>query len=127
MDIFNEAKLILMMYHIILFTPLVPEAETKFKIGYSCCGALVISVIINLLQMILEPVYLTKKRCKIRYALKRAKQNLRSRPEQLGKCYFNRRKKREHEIQAQADEEIEASSDVHDIGHTKVEILGGEP
>ena len=76
LDIFNELKLILIMYHVMLFTPLVPDSETKYQIGYSCCGALVVGVIINLLKMIFDPIYFAKKRCKVRYALKQAKQKI---------------------------------------------------
>ena len=49
MDIFNEVKIIFLMYHMICFTPLVPDANTQFYIGYSCCANLVLGLAVNML------------------------------------------------------------------------------
>mmetsp|Transcript_46320 Transcript_46320/g.61322 ORF Transcript_46320/g.61322 Transcript_46320/m.61322 type:complete len:231 (+) Transcript_46320:378-1070(+) len=55
MDIFNEVKLIFLMYHMVLFTAFVPDAQTKYFIGYSCCVNIVGGIVINMTMMVLIP------------------------------------------------------------------------
>ena len=48
LDIMNETKLIVIMYHMILFTDFVPEFETKHNIGYSCLATVCLGIAINM-------------------------------------------------------------------------------
>jgi len=74
MDIFNEVKLIVLMYHVVLFTAFVPEPKTKFIIGYSACAAISIGLVVNMTMMVVQPVRLLKKTCKVKYALKKSEE-----------------------------------------------------
>ena len=65
MDHFNEIKLIVVTYHVMMFTGFVPNAETKWMIGYSCCLALVIGILVNSINVVVSPIRKTKKRIKI--------------------------------------------------------------
>ena len=48
MDIFNEVRLILIMYHMILFTMFVPELDMRENIGYSCSSIVVMGLLFNM-------------------------------------------------------------------------------
>ena len=54
MDIFNEVKLIWIMYHVMLFsqTHLVINSETQFMIGHSCAGSLIVGTFVNFYVLI---------------------------------------------------------------------------
>ena len=52
MDVFNEVKLIFLVYHMILFTAFVPDHETKFNVGYSCAVFLLAGVAANMLMLV---------------------------------------------------------------------------
>ena len=79
MDAFNEVKLILIMYHLILFTTFVPDPETKHEIGFSCLTILFIGLAVNMMMMFVRPVVLLKRYCKLRYHKKKAKKELEDR------------------------------------------------
>ena len=51
MDLFNEMKIILIMYHIVTFTAMVDDAEAKFIMGYSCATVVVIGVAVNMIML----------------------------------------------------------------------------
>ena len=72
MDVFNEIKLIFIMYHMILFTNFVSEPETKEMIGYSCCVFLIAGFSVNMATLIISPFRLLIRYCRIRYAKKKA-------------------------------------------------------
>lgn len=65
MDIFNEVKLILLMYHLLLFTMFVPELETQEKVGLSCFFCLLIGIGINMIQLIVQPLLSAIKKLKL--------------------------------------------------------------
>ena len=67
MDYFNELKLTFIQYHIICFTNFVPEPETRFLIGYSCCAILIIGVGSNMIMLVVQPIQVLKRKCKIRH------------------------------------------------------------
>lgn len=56
MDIFNEVKLIIIMYHMMLFTDFVPDPLTQEQIGFSVGGILVLGTAVNMLMLVLPPV-----------------------------------------------------------------------
>ena len=76
MDMFNEAKLILIMDHMILFTPFVPDLDTRLKIGYSCFAVVSIGLIINISSLAVQPIKLCRTKSKIRYYKKKAKKQI---------------------------------------------------
>ena len=65
MDMFNEIKLIIIMYHMILFTMFVSDIELRVKIGYSCSFFVVFGLIVNMAKLIVSPIKTTIKKCKI--------------------------------------------------------------
>ena len=71
MEIFNEVKLILIMYHIICFTDYIDDSETKFLIGFSCCAFVVGGLAVNMFSLIVAPIYMLIRKCKLRYAKQR--------------------------------------------------------
>lgn len=56
MDTFNEVKLILIMYHMMLFTNFVPDIETQYLIGFSCSGFLIIGTAVNMFMLFASPI-----------------------------------------------------------------------
>ena len=66
MDAFNEVKLIVIMYHMMCFTLFIQDPITKFNIGYSCFIFLVLGLAVNMTMLIVSPIVLLKKWCKIR-------------------------------------------------------------
>lgn len=52
MDKFNEIKIIFIMYHLMLFTMLVPDPDTKFYVGYSCAVFVCVGVLVNMWELI---------------------------------------------------------------------------
>ena len=48
MDLFNEVRLIVIMYHMMLFTMFVPDLEMREKIGYSCASVVVLGLLFNM-------------------------------------------------------------------------------
>ena len=48
MDVFNEIKIILMMYHLMLFSGFGPNPDIRFQIGYSCAAWIIIGLAINM-------------------------------------------------------------------------------
>lgn len=56
MDIFNEVKLIFIMYHLMTFTDFVSDPKTRTKLGLSCCVFLILGTLANMLQLIVEPI-----------------------------------------------------------------------
>ena len=70
MDSFNEIKLIVLMYHMMLFTMAVPDPVIKYNIGYSACVFLVLGTCINMLILVISPIKMTRRNCYIKFAKK---------------------------------------------------------
>ena len=73
MDQFNEVKLLFIMYHIICFTAFVPDAETRFLIGYSCMAFVAAGLLINMADLMSQPILLCKHNCRIKIQLRKAR------------------------------------------------------
>lgn len=73
MDYFNEIRLILILYHILSFTALVPDAEVKYIMGYSCSTVLVLGIATNLILLVSSSVTAIKRKCRLRAAKKTLK------------------------------------------------------
>ena len=76
MDIFNESKLILLMYHMIMFTAFIPSARAKFYIGYSCTGLLLLGVLVNMIMLVVLPFKLFTYKQRLRYHVHRERKRL---------------------------------------------------
>ena len=87
MERFNEAKLVVIMYHIICFTDYVPDAETKFFIGYSCITFVIGGLLINSYSLITSPFFTLRKKLRL-YCYKRSALKLRK-LNQFGSKDFN--------------------------------------
>ena len=71
MDMFNEIRLVLIMYHMLLFTGFLPDLDMRRKVGYSCSGIIIVGILVNMSQLIISPTKTMIRNCKIRYALQR--------------------------------------------------------
>ena len=65
MDIFQEAKLIVIMYHLMLFTMFVPDLDTRQKVDYSCFVVILLGIAMSMVKLIVVPVTNCKKKTKI--------------------------------------------------------------
>ena len=61
MDYFNEIKLIIIMYHLLTFTAFVPDIKSRFMLGYSCAGVILIGVFVNMTMLFVQPIQLLKR------------------------------------------------------------------
>ena len=66
MDVFNEAKILILMYHMIIFTEFVDDPELKFKIGYVCTVSLLAGVLVNMFMLFSMPFKLCKSRLRLK-------------------------------------------------------------
>lgn len=76
MEAFNEVKLLLLMYHMLCFTELGPDPETKYTIGYSCSATLILGTAVNMIMMIVTPIKSLILYCKICKHKRRARKSL---------------------------------------------------
>ena len=53
LDFYNEIKLILIVYHLMLFTMFVPKPETRHSLGYSCFTVMAFSLFVNISSAII--------------------------------------------------------------------------
>ena len=65
MDIFNETKLMVIMYHLMLFTMYVPEIETRYTVGNSCFVIVLLGIAINMITIVVGPFVQCRKNCRI--------------------------------------------------------------
>ena len=56
METFNEMKLIVITYHMMLFTDFVGDADTEYKIGHSCNAFLLFGTAINMTTLVVHPI-----------------------------------------------------------------------
>jgi len=47
-EMFSECIVMLVMYHLICFTPFVPDAEVRFRLGYSVCSVIAVHLLVSL-------------------------------------------------------------------------------
>lgn len=73
MDIFNEAKLIVIMYHMILFTDFLPDPEAQCQVGISVSVVLVIGTAINMIMLVVQPFKRAVRYFSLKKANKKAK------------------------------------------------------
>lgn len=72
MDLFNEIKLIFIMYHMMLFTMFVSDVDLRVKIGYSCSFLVVFGLLVNMAKLIVTPFKVCVKKCRIRSAKRKS-------------------------------------------------------
>ena len=117
MDIFNEIKLLMVTYHIMMFTPFVPDPETKWRIGYSCSAVIVIGTFINSTMVILAPFRLLKRSCKTKYAKRQAKKSIANKKVMQKKMIVGYKQRRG---QNQAKKHQESPQEIFDVTMNKV-------
>ena len=79
MDFFNEAMIMMVMYHLINFSNFVPMAENKDfrdKIGISCFVAVVFSITVSIIQIVTITAVTCRRRIKIYHAKRKHFRNL---------------------------------------------------
>ena len=52
MDIFNEIKLIMLLYHMLTFSDFGPDEKLKFELGFSCTTMLLLGLCVNFTMLI---------------------------------------------------------------------------
>ena len=72
MDLFNETKLIVIMYHIMMFTDFVP-LESQDMVGISCIITIAVGTSVNMISLFSQPCRLLKRKSRTRYHMKKAK------------------------------------------------------
>jgi hypothetical protein len=55
-ELFNEAMLMTTGYHLFLFTEFVPNAETRYFLGFSLMASTLLNLSVNLLYVLSSPV-----------------------------------------------------------------------
>ena len=53
-EIFNEVTLMMIMYSIICFSPLVPDVKVRFQLGYICIIAISLHLLVNFIQILVQ-------------------------------------------------------------------------
>ena len=97
MDMFNEVKLIIIMYNLMLFSLLVQDPLLKYKIGYSCATCVTLGLAINLSIIFVEPVRQAKRSCRIRIAKKQMKKRIKIDKPRFEASRFQERKEKAFE------------------------------
>ena len=59
-ELFSEVIVMLVMYHLICFTPFVPDVDMRFKLGYSVCSIVVAHLVVSM-AILLRVTYLDLK------------------------------------------------------------------
>ena len=77
-DTFNEVKLLVIMQHMLLFTPYVDDVNTKELMGYSCFAVVGIGLIINVVSVGIDPIKDLKRKMRIQWHKKRARKHLKT-------------------------------------------------
>lgn len=72
MDMFNEIKLLFIMYHMILFTDYVDKLETQSKIGFSCMFFVIFGTLTNIFFLFRSPIMTVRRKRMILKHLKMA-------------------------------------------------------
>lgn len=97
MDTFNEARFLILSYHIMLFTDYVTLKTTQFNIGHSCSAVLLIGLAVNMTMLVVDPVRLVRRSVKICYAKREQRRSLKvNKPKvrNAAHSFHARRKKR---------------------------------
>ena len=73
MDKFNEFRLIVIMYHMMLFTMFMSDLDMRLNVGYSCFGVVIFGILVNMSLLVITPAKSFNKSCRIRMAQRRRK------------------------------------------------------
>ena len=73
MEMFNEIKLIVIMYHLMYFSDMGPEPEDQFRIGYSCLTIVILGTSANFGQLIYRPIKTFTRWLKVRKSKSKAR------------------------------------------------------
>ena len=69
MEIFNEFTIIIIMYHLFLFSDFFPDVEKRYNLGFSLIIVFGLNVLTNMVVMFISAVELIK--FKVKYWIKR--------------------------------------------------------
>lgn len=73
LELFNEITILVVGYHLLTFSPLVPEAEVRYKMGFVCSGVVLLNVAVNLTMLVKTRIASICLKIKQRAILKRQK------------------------------------------------------
>jgi len=60
-ELFSEVVVMLVMYHLICFTPFVPDVDMRFRLGYSVCAIVIVHLAVSM-GILLRITYLDLKK-----------------------------------------------------------------
>ena len=66
MDLINETLTLACTYSLVIFSALVPDAETRYQCGWYIIGLIFLTLAINLVVTIGQSLQLLIRRCKLR-------------------------------------------------------------
>lgn len=69
MEMFSECILMLVMYHLVCFTPFVPDFEVRFRLGYMVCGLVCLHLAVSIVLMLKDK----PRELRLKYQLRNAK------------------------------------------------------
>ena len=89
---FNDVKLIVLLYHVICFSMFVSDPEVKYYIGFSCSATIILGILTNLTAMSIQPTREAKRSIRICIAKRKAKTQLKiDKPKIRAKDFHARR------------------------------------
>ena len=121
MDTFNEVRLIFIMYHMMLFTMYVSDLGVKVQIGYSCSFFVVFGLLVNMGKLIVFPIKACTKKCKVKYAKRKARK-VRS----VNKTRFQAKKFGERRIKKREENQIKMLALLKDFAKMRKEDMQAE-
>lgn len=68
MEVFNSIMVMLMIYCLMCYTPLVVDPEARYMMGFAMVGLVGLNVLANIVVVTIDPVKQSCKRCKVRWA-----------------------------------------------------------
>ena len=93
MEIFNEINLMLVLYTMMCFTPLVPSIETRLLIGWVACGLVASHLFINLSIMLRSSIIGAKHDCRMKSLRKQYLKTRKAHQQRLRKSHPKRLKR----------------------------------
>ena len=107
MDIFNEIKVMCIMYHLMLFTHFLPDPIVQNNLGLSCSIVLVLGTGINMVMLVSDPMKNLKHKFRLHYAMKKSKKARTLKKHALGAKTFNYRRLQRYVERCKIQEQLE--------------------
>ena len=90
---FNEIKIIVIMYHMMFFSDVLQDPEEQYKLGYSCLVLLILGTSVNFIQLVYAPIKKLRRWCYIKKSYRKVKKVMETRGKKVAKEFQTRRLK----------------------------------